>query len=444
MGTEIQLKNRDSKPGDSIELRSEEIQDILTRPPHSLIRRGITVVCGVVLVLVLGSFFFKYPDIVSGEMVLTTENPPAWIASKVTGRIKELYCRDQQPVAEGQLLAVIDNAADTRDVQLLDKLLGQVAVSDSAVSIPSSLLEHIFQLGDLQSSYSSFVKAAVDYRNFQSINVNMREKASIERQMAGKKISTAYFQQQLRLKERELGLAKEEFQREKTLYARGIISKSDLETAEQTYLSAQQAYSQLQSSTMSSRIESDQLGESVKKLDLQHRQDHNSNFSALNSSYRELIASVQSWKKNYMLLAPTAGTVSFITFWQTNQLVEANGKVFSIVPDCPGRLLGKAELLSASSGKIKTGQRVNIKLNNYPYLEYGVVVGRVEAISMLPDEDGKYTVSITLAKGLHTTVGKKLKFTGELSGTAEILTDDRSLGSRLISPLYSILKEKTE
>jgi len=444
METEIQLKNRDSKPGDSIELRSEEIQDILTRPPHSLIRHGITVVCAVVMVIVLGSFFFKYPDIVSGEMVLTTENPPAWIASKVTGRIKELYCHDQQPVAEGQLLAVIDNAANTQDVQLLDKLLGQVVVSDSVVSIPSSLLEHIFQLGDLQSSYSSFVKAAVDYRNFQSMNVNMREKVSIERQMAGKKISMAYFQQQLRLKERELGLAKEEFQREKMLYGRGIISKSDLETAEQTYLSAQQAYSQLQSSTMSSRIESDQLGESVKKLDLQHRQDRNLNFSALNSSYRELIASVQSWKKNYMLVAPTAGRVSFIKFWQTNQLVEANGKVFSVVPDRSGELLGKAELLSASSGKIKAGQRVNIKLDNYPYLEYGVVVGRVEAISLLPDEDGKYTVSITLAKGLHTTVGKKLKFTGELSGTAEILTDDRSLGSRLVSPLYSILKEKTE
>ncbi|MBP1618945.1 MAG: HlyD family efflux transporter periplasmic adaptor subunit, partial [Bacteroidetes bacterium] len=393
METEIQLKNRDSKPGDSIELRSEEIQDILTRPPHSLIRHGITVVCAVVMVIVLGSFFFKYPDIVSGEMVLTTENPPAWIASKVTGRIKELYCHDQQPVAEGQLLAVIDNAANTQDVQLLDKLLGQVVVSDSVVSIPSSLLEHIFQLGDLQSSYSSFVKAAVDYRNFQSMNVNMREKVSIERQMAGKKISMAYFQQQLRLKERELGLAKEEFQREKMLYGRGIISKSDLETAEQTYLSAQQAYSQLQSSTMSSRIESDQLGESVKKLDLQHRQDRNLNFSALNSSYRELIASVQSWKKNYMLVAPTAGRVSFIKFWQTNQLVEANGKVFSVVPDRSGELLGKAELLSASSGKIKAGQRVNIKLDNYPYLEYGVVVGRVEAISLLPDEDGKYTVS---------------------------------------------------
>ncbi|MBP1618668.1 MAG: hypothetical protein H6Q14_2495 [Bacteroidetes bacterium] len=108
---------------------------------------------------------------------------------------------------------------------------------------------------------------------------------------------------------------------------------------------------------------------------------------------QQLIASVQSWKKNYMLVAPTAGRVSFLKFWQTNQLVEANGKVFSVVPDRSGELLGKAELLSASLGKIKAGQRVNIKLDNYPYLEYGVVVGRVEAISLLPDEDGKYTVS---------------------------------------------------
>ena len=217
-----------------------------------------------------------------------------------------------------------------------------------------------------------------------------------------------------------------------------------METAEQTYLNAQQSFCQLQSSAVTSHIESEQLGESMKKIDLQHRQDRNQNFSSLKSSYRELIAAVQSWKKNYMLIAPTNGTLSFIQFWQVNQLVETNGKVFSIVPNSSGKLIGKAELASANSGKIKVGQRVNIKLNNFPYLEYGVITGRVDAISMIPDEKGNYTVSIDLPKALLTSVGKQLPFSGELSGTAEILTDNRSLGNRLLSPLYSVLKEKTK
>lgn len=427
-----------------IELRSDEVQEILTRPPHVLIRSGITVICSVILILIVGSFFFKYPDIVSGNLVITSLNPPAWITAKVSGRIKELYCHDQQIVTQGQLLAVVDNPARTEDVLLMEQLLSQVVVADSNVFIPNRLVDSFLDLGELQSSYSSFAKAAMDYKNFKSVNVNMQERISIERQIDGKKIYASYLNQQVALKEKELVLVKDEFLREKLLYAKGIISKSDLETAEQTYLTAQQSFSQLQSSAISSRIESEQLGESMKKIDLQHRQDRNENFNSLQSSYRELIAAVQSWRKTYMLIAPTSGTLSFIKFWQVNQLVETNGKVFSIVSNSSGKLIGKAQIAISSSGKIKCGQRVNIKLNNFPYLEYGMVVGQVEAISMIPDEDGYYTVSIALPKVLLTSVGRKLPFIGELSGTAEVLTDNRSLGNRLISPIYSLIKEKGE
>lgn len=425
-----------------IELRSEEVQEILTKIPHVLIRYGISIIFGVVAVLFLGSFFFKYPDIVPGKVLVTTQNPPVWLAAKVTGKIKELYCHDRQEAVRGQLLAVMDNAANTTDVQLLDKLLAETAVTDSAVSIPAPLLEHVFELGDLQAAYSSFVKAVTDYQNFKSVNLSLQEKASIRREMAGKKVYSSYVDQQLQLKQRELALAKEEYLREKMLYGKGIISASELETAEQAYLSAQQAYSQLQSSATNSHIEFEQLGESVKKLDLQHQQDHNHYFSTLKTAYRELATSLQSWEKNYMLIAPADGTVSFVKFWQANQLVEANGKVFSVVPSRPGSLIAKARVSSASSGKMKAGQLVNIKLDNYPYLEYGMVEGRVAAISMVPDEENQFAVSISLPKGLHTSVGKTLNFTGELSGTAEILTDGRSLGGRLLSPLHSILKEK--
>jgi hypothetical protein len=64
------------KESDNIELRSEEIQDILTRPPHLIVRVGISVICSVILLLFAGCFFFKYPDIIEGEVLITTENPP--------------------------------------------------------------------------------------------------------------------------------------------------------------------------------------------------------------------------------------------------------------------------------------------------------------------------------------------------------------------------------
>ena len=64
------MKKKDEK---DIELRCEEVQEILTRPPHALIRWGITIFFGVLALLFIGGCFFKYPDIVSAEITITTE-----------------------------------------------------------------------------------------------------------------------------------------------------------------------------------------------------------------------------------------------------------------------------------------------------------------------------------------------------------------------------------
>ena len=67
------MKKKEEK---DIELRCEEVQEILTRPPHALIRWGITAFFGVLALLFIGGCFFKYPDIVSAEITITTELHP--------------------------------------------------------------------------------------------------------------------------------------------------------------------------------------------------------------------------------------------------------------------------------------------------------------------------------------------------------------------------------
>ena len=92
--------------GGEVELRSEEVQEILSRPPHALIRYGITVISSVLILLFVGSFFFRYPDVVSGDVTITTENPPVWIVAKSTGKIKELLCSDKQEAKQADVLEI--------------------------------------------------------------------------------------------------------------------------------------------------------------------------------------------------------------------------------------------------------------------------------------------------------------------------------------------------
>jgi len=59
----------------------------------------------------------------------------------------------------------------------------------------------------------------------------------------------------------------------------------------------------------------------------------------------------------------------------------------------------------------------------------------------LQNKVNNYTIDIALPAGLKTNIGKVLNFTGELSGQAEIITDDRSLFERVLSPLKYLLRE---
>nr|MBX2872453.1 biotin/lipoyl-binding protein [Saprospiraceae bacterium] len=98
----------------------EEVQQLLGNPPGWMLRWGITLVFIAFIVLVIFSNFFRYPDRVSAPVTLTSERPPVKIVALERGRIEALKVSDQDQVEAGQLLAVIENPANSADVVTLD------------------------------------------------------------------------------------------------------------------------------------------------------------------------------------------------------------------------------------------------------------------------------------------------------------------------------------
>ena len=86
------------------------------------------------------------------------------------------------------------------------------------------------------------------------------------------------------------------------------------------------------------------------------------------------------------------------------------------------------------SGKVHVGQRVHIRLNNYPDQEFGYVKGQVASISPAPTEEGMYIVEITLPDG------KQLPVSRELKGTADIILADKNVLERLLAPLRKVVE----
>lgn len=166
----------------------------------------------------------------------------------------------------------------------------------------------------------------------------------------------------------------------------------------------------------------------------QSRESNNLNI-ALQTAYNELLVSINDWELTCLFISPASGILSYNHIWQKNQNVGSGDKVFSIVAKDPGNIIGKIKLPAGGSGKVMAGQRVNISVTGYPYMEFGFLTGKVTIVSLLADEESAYTVTVSLPQDLCTSYGKQLEFKGELTGTAEVMTDERSVTERLLSPL---------
>jgi hypothetical protein len=89
-------------------------------------------------------------------------------------------------------------------------------------------------------------------------------------------------------------------------------------------------------------------------------------------------------------------------------------------------------LPSKSISKITVGQKVNIKLYEYPYNDFGIIPGIIKNISP-PKSNGNYEIEVFLLHGLKTTYNKTIMSSEVMFGIGEVQTTDLSVLERLIN-----------
>ena len=427
------------KKGINIEIRSEEVQEILTRAPHALVRWGITVFFSVLAMFFIGGCFFKYPDVISSSITITTEHPPAWIVARGNGKIREVYHQDRDSVKEGSIIAVLDNPAKTADAMWLKRELKNYVSTDSIVNI-IRFTENL-SLGSMQNAYASFLKALTNYHNFQSLNLYQQKIEATQQELHEYRNYIRHLNKQIELDGEQVQIASIIHQREKKLFEEGLIAQSEYEEARHAYLNKQREREQLITSLSSAKIQEAQLQQSIISTQMGQIREANNLDIALKTTYNELLVSINDWELNYLFVSPASGILSYNHIWQKNQNVNGGDRVFSIVSKNTGSIIGKMKLPTNGSGKVIPGQRININVTGYPYMEFGFLTGRVVSVSLLADEESTYTVTVSLPQDLCTSYNKTLEFKGELLGTAEVITDERSITERLFSPLRYLWKK---
>src|SRR5690606_33096426 len=122
----ILIKMPETNPAGELNLRSEEVQEILTRPPIWIVRWGITLIFIFTLIILTLSFIIKYPDFVTAKVVVTTKQPTEKVISRFSGQLDRILVKNKDVVIPNQALALIENTALYTDVKFLKKLVDSI------------------------------------------------------------------------------------------------------------------------------------------------------------------------------------------------------------------------------------------------------------------------------------------------------------------------------
>lgn len=416
---------------------------MLGRVPSWLTRNGTLLLLGIVVLLLFASWMFRYPDILRARVVITSVNPPAELEARVNGTLSRLFVADNQLVESGEVLAMIENPASYEDVEQLKASLRnfeEMAMAD----VEEGLVEQQkLRLGSLQDDYSLFMKVYRDFLEFKRIDYHGRKILTARTELEKQREYTRSLNDRALIQDQAYELAMRRYNRDATLFEEAVISPSDLEESRREMLQERNKQQEIVSQIAENNIHIARTENQIVDLELREQEERSGMVSSLEESYRNILAAINKWEQDFLLVAPVGGSVTFTRFWSENQNVRSGEKVLTVVPAESGSILGKISLPVEGAGKVDIDDQVNIQFDNYPHLEYGMVRGQVSNISRVPDDDF-YMVEVLLPQGLRTFYNKEIVFQQNMQGSAEILTDKQRLLYRILNPIRSALSRQRE
>lgn len=434
---------KEEKKYKPIELRSEEVQEVMSEIPPWILRRGITTLFVIVTALLIGSWFFKYPDTITAEITVTSLEPPASIIARSTGKMDEIYAKNNQTVTAGTPLAVIQNPANSDDMLSLIQTIKQWEASDySDETALSVFAEKSFALGGIQSVYAAFLNSLSDYQSYKKLNYYPQKITAQQKQLAAQKEYYNRIIRQESVVTEQFHTSKSIFERDSILLSKSVISGNEYDISKSSFLQSKQAYLSFNASLKQSELQLMQGEENLLDLRQQATELEQKYRLSLQNAIETLNAQIKAWERDYLLVSPINGIVTQMGIWSRNQNVNTGETVFTVVPSRQDKPKGKALLPVQGAGKVKTGQRVNVRINNFPDQEFGYLTGKVESISSVPTAEGFYVVEITFPNGMQTNYGKTLPITQQMLGSADIITEDLRLMERFFMPVKKLLKNQ--
>ena len=425
---------------------SEEIHEIMGRRPEWILRWGITVIATVLALIVIGCCIIKYPQTIVSTISVISTNPPSRLEAKYSEIIDTIAVINGQPVKQGDLIVLLKTPAVYEDILAVKNFVKASLNASPSEICSSKIIETSLALGGLQNKWTELRSLYREYMQYRSLDkIGRRRSLLCDKIQKNKEYYDALLQQRA-LIERDTKLQRLSMQRDSVLWGEGITAQAEYEASQQAYISKLNSLTSFDANLKSTRLNMLTLEQGLNELDIQRQAEEDEFNIRFSRTIREMLTQIETWMETYAIIAPFDGTVSLQDFWGVGQHVSVGDVIADVVPNADAEVEGRMSVSSVGFGRIEKGQTVNVRLNGFPYMEFGMLKGVLSRISQVPEvqPDGSvaYNVEVTFPDGLMSTYRKSLPFIQNMDGEAEIITQDQRLIEHFIEPIRSLFRNR--
>lgn len=403
----------------------------------------------------------SFKEYLAYELGIAIEAPPPWVARALVGTLSLLVFGtiiwsavskvDVVATASGEL---IPSSRVTPIQALGGGLLQEIKVKegdyvkkgDSLVKLNPTLSNAEFQrlralvqlkreqLTRLEAERSGQSQTSSPLQNELLSERAKETRARVNRQRSVVKAAQAA----LRRVQIHLSLADTRRQSLGMLFHNGAIPRMD-------YLEAQTEFASLQEEYVAKQQEIAQATEELKQLEATQRSEI---LTQLTQEQQELaslegqLAQAKEQRDRDTIPAPVSGTVYNVKIAKTGATLQPGEELLSIAPEGE-ELIVEAKVLNRDIGFVKPGMPVKVKLETFPYQEFGILSGTVERVSANsvshPQEGLVFPARIRLKQHSVRVRGQEVPLAPGMAVTAEIVTRQRTVLSFILEPITASL-----
>jgi len=434
----------------------------MEKPPSPGLRWLMLSLCGLLVVALVWSIVGRVDVVATASGKVVPSGNVKQIQPIEIGYVRAIHVKNGQHVEAGQLLVELDPTLAGAEAEQASKgLLG--AEVDAARN--AALLGH---LGGRSSRFTAPAGTSSEIASTQSQYVRSAiaeyegERASLTQQRAENAAQLASVGAEIAKLEQTLPIVEQQLAARRELSDKGYFSKIRLLEYEQLKIEHVQNIAVQRANAARARATIANIDAQLARLRGSFGKTAATELAESQQQSglaREEVIKSQRRQAFMQLRAPVSGTVQQLAISTVGGVVQPAQTLMIVVPDNAVPVV-EARILNKDIGFVREGQPVRVKLEAFPFTDYGIVPGVVESISRDSvdtsepgtadehDRNGRvvqpaliYTTRIRLLRRNIRVAGRDQPIGPGLAVQAEIKTGDRRIIQYLLSPITQAMDE---